>query len=369
MKNLYFSLLVSTAFLVINTQVNAQITLTKDDLMIPGMMLDEYVDTTTKTLSFGNVGSGQSWDYSTLTEDTIWNSDIKQPQGLAKSNLFPTATAAIERFDINTQYYQNTNTESIFLGSVVAVPNLDTMVFKHNYSYIKFPATLGSTISETGDPFFFFKNAAGGIDPDGPGPHPTVDSIATKTIDLFEAVIDASGSVSTPIHTYGESLRQYSKSTTIDSAYMHAGGKWQPMSSLLASFFMTPLVQSDTAFTYAWMVKEGGLPVLVIEFDPANNDQVLIVQWTNFLPQGIENSRKLNFVKVYPNPFNDVIKVSSNKEGEISFTLRDLQGRNITQGKFSGNTQIDAGDLPSGQYLLILENEEGIRDVRRLIAN
>ena len=360
------ALLLSAILLITISPLFAQITLDQNDLMIPGQLLNEYVDTTTKTLDFGNAGSGQTWDYSTLTEDTVWNADILLPAGQLYASSFPTATAAIERFEINTQYYENTASASTFLGSVVVLPTIDTVIFHQNYKYIEFPASLNSQVSDVGDGYFSYKFQAG-IDPDGAGPHPFVDSIATKTTNAFDGVIDASGTIQTPIHQY-QALRQYSKSTTIDSALMHANGQWQPMSALLSSFLMTPLVQTDTTYTYAWMVKGGGLPILVAEFEPDNNDEILIIQWTDYLPQGIDHTERITGLRYYPNPVKDVLNIESLEHENLMYQIYGQDGKLILEGSILEKASVNLSDLASGTYILHVNNQEGKRDSRRIIV-
>ena len=62
--------------------------------------------------------------------------------------------------------------------------------------------------------------------------------------------------------------------------------------------------------------------------------------------------------KIYPNPVSNgkiFIKTSSQTESDISFQITNIQGQMLSKG-MTTNGQIDVNNLPSGSYLLILEN-------------
>ncbi len=78
-------------------------------------------------------------------------------------------------------------------------------------------------------------------------------------------------------------------------------------------------------------------------------------------------------VKVYPNPFSDVLNVSvETTNGEsLSITLRDMAGKTISQTHAVANnglTAIETGNLSVGMYLLEVKSAAGTKSVK-LIKN
>ena len=77
----------------------------------------------------------------------------------------------------------------------------------------------------------------------------------------------------------------------------------------------------------------------------------------------IKDSAKLKIV-IYPNPFNSVINISSNKDSEVVgriLKLYDVSGKlYLTQIIQSKNTILNVSHLGSGIYILKIEGESGI---------
>lgn len=346
--------------------VLAQITIVQGDLMNVGTVNVMYFDTTGPALNFGGSGAGQTWDFTNVTISLQYNQDILDPGTQVKSALFPTATAAIDGFGVNVQYYEDNATELRHLATVVLF--LDTPVYQKNYAYLKYPASLGSSHSETGTKGLTSITPLG-FDPDASGPHPFVDSMATMTMEVFESDINAEGKVKTPEGEY-DALRQYNVITSIDSAYMYANGAWVPMSTTLSTMLMKPLVLTETTYAYAWIVKGKSLPVMNIEFDPNNNDEVLTAQWMKDDYVGVNEKEDELSMHIYPNPASDVINIEHNLK-KASFNLFDQNAKVIKQGDLSDNhCQISIAGLSQGTYYIRVKNDSGllVKDQKILIS-
>lgn len=66
----------------------------------------------------------------------------------------------------------------------------------------------------------------------------------------------------------------------------------------------------------------------------------------------IQNFNKPN---VFPNPVSQFLNIETNEP--IDYHLIDVSGREVLNGNVVNNTIIDRGEIPSGLYFLILENE------------
>ena len=58
-------------------------------------------------------------------------------------------------------------------------------------------------------------------------------------------------------------------------------------------------------------------------------------------------------IKIYPNPTTDNITVRVVGESQLNYTLYDVNGRKLSNGKLqNGETSIDMSDLAAGSYVL-----------------
>lgn len=67
--------------------------------------------------------------------------------------------------------------------------------------------------------------------------------------------------------------------------------------------------------------------------------------------------------QVYPNPATDRLSISQQDE-EARFTLRDMQSRIILQGKLDIKTDLNLSFIPSGVYLLEMQNSHRRRSMK-----
>jgi hypothetical protein len=77
-------------------------------------------------------------------------------------------------------------------------------------------------------------------------------------------------------------------------------------------------------------------------------------------PAGV-NEMNQEFGTIYPSPATDVVNVSLNKDyGKARLSIIDLTGREVYSNAVSSSTmQVDVSELKIGQYLLLLEFENG----------
>jgi len=77
-------------------------------------------------------------------------------------------------------------------------------------------------------------------------------------------------------------------------------------------------------------------------------------------------SLALGGVRVYPNPFTSTISIA-NVESVSRVIITDIIGKQVMAVKLNGDTHINTSSLRSGVYLVILEDSNGQRVVRRLV--
>lgn len=109
------------------------------------------------------------------------------------------------------------------------------------------------------------------------------------------------------------------------------------------------IVKVASSWTYPEQVDGDGLSLIV--YDDITND----------LPEYLESSN----LKVYPNPFSDVLNVPDVQGG--LYTIYGVDGQLIHQTAFN-SSGIDLSYLESGMYLLTIETKEGIYK-KRIVKN
>ena len=75
---------------------------------------------------------------------------------------------------------------------------------------------------------------------------------------------------------------------------------------------------------------------------------------------------KDNKISVYPNPATSIINVKSSSERHFSYSINDINGRQLQFGK-TMNSQIQI-DLASGLYILRLEDENNIKISKKFVV-
>ena len=111
---------------------------------------------------------------------------------------------------------------------------------------------------------------------------------------------------------------------------------------VVASGFLDPSQNSDGAAFGLWAaLPTGGV---LVELPP--------------ISLGTEDFNESSFV-MYPNPVVDqlFIQTATNDINDLNVTVTDMQGRIISQGKFTGNNNsLDVSNLSSGVYQVIINN-------------
>ena len=83
----------------------------------------------------------------------------------------------------------------------------------------------------------------------------------------------------------------------------------------------------------------------------------------------MENINKELFFELYPNPGESFFKIHTALTGMKTFSLTDIMGRKILEGRFNGEEQrVDVKELRQGTYLFNLKSSDAI-ETRKFIKN
>ncbi|WP_294291776.1 MULTISPECIES: T9SS type A sorting domain-containing protein [Chryseobacterium] len=79
----------------------------------------------------------------------------------------------------------------------------------------------------------------------------------------------------------------------------------------------------------------------------------------------VESSAKKSEIKVYPNPFKEVLYIADTKEVK-SVSVADVSGRVVKTIENPGN-ELHLGELHSGVYLVTVTYKDGSRSTAKAI--
>ena len=92
-------------------------------------------------------------------------------------------------------------------------------------------------------------------------------------------------------------------------------------------------------------------------------DTVTITVW----PQSVNNLTGSSFAKVFPNPASNVLHIDNLKE-TATYQIVNIIGVPVQQGALlPGNNDVFITNIPTGIYLLVLTNTNGVKTIIRLV--
>lgn len=122
------------------------------------------------------------------------------------------------------------------------------------------------------------------------------------------------------------------------------GDVWKPMLNKDYSWTLNGVNKSNIAISSAGIYVFGAIDSHGCE----------ATKNCNVYTQKCVNSVKItqNFVRVFPNPCNDYIRVETHENLPLPYTITDVYGRIIRAANWNANKQIDVSILPPGMYCI-----------------
>jgi Tol biopolymer transport system component len=112
----------------------------------------------------------------------------------------------------------------------------------------------------------------------------------------------------------------------------------------------------DKLYYLAELSKEEGQQLWLYQMEEKEIEQILAVN---------EASQEL---KIYPNPTSKNLKIASDEIFQ-SYTIFNIAGRKMLEGKLKETNSVEVSNLPAGYYLLNLKNNESHVTKRFVIQN
>ena len=300
-------------------------------------------DTTISGVGPGSSGSGQSWDFSALANDSNRIVDYVNPSELLGSSEFPSATVGIlEVVDEGSfsAFFEASDAAYRVLGSYTEIESTPVS-FKYTdpMDLMRFPVGFGQAFSDS------FK-----ID---------VETELVSFSEIGENVVevDGSGTLITPVGTFSNVLRIKSVQTSQFIGLPPTPGG--------------PTISESTTYLFV-SAEYPGVPLLEYSLSGTNINPNADTTIAFADPSYVSIAEKADDTfSIYPNPANSQVTISSTSS-LVRVDVLDLFGRLVsTETIKSGmNTFIvNTSNLASGVYLVRAFSSKGKSTVNRLVVS
>ncbi|GAB4251669.1 MAG: hypothetical protein Kow0079_05780 [Vicingaceae bacterium] len=366
MKKHYIGLLLFAFGYFNNT--NAQITINSTDVVDVNDIVVTSVDTIPSGVNIGNSGANQTWTFTSVVERYVDTAFFVAPGTLPGSANFPNANMGLYQSSDDSSYiFLNKSTSALTMEGNATYINGQLTALPFTSVILPFPASYGmsSNGSWASDLFSFYL----GIDPDGPGPYPFIDSVKVSRGSNWTYNIDGWGNVTTSFGTF-PALRQTTVTYNIDTTWTYSNGSWAIIDPVLAAAYGIDPISYDTTGNARWWSNDPNtkFPVVEIEYD-VNNGNAQKVTWQKQAPfVGVNEITATNNVNVFPNPaLNEVTIQSKNLINQIA--ILDITGKTIFKRNYNHLQQVtvDLDNFTSGIYFVQIKNSNEAIETRKLI--
>ncbi len=331
-------------------RISAQITINKSHISAAGKMTVQAYDTNRYALP-GN-GANYTWDFSNLTEVEKDTNHYGLPQWYPGASNFPTANMLTfyNSKDSSYQYFSLTDTELTYQGSLDMVDGISS-VNALKLKYITFPSTFNTSFTDASTN----KGQASelGIDPDGNGPLPFIDSIYFDILLNNKSIIDGYGTIKTPLGTFSTIRQKMTTISDLGNLKMFTNGVWTTVPKIylaLLGFGNT----ADTSHNILFWTNDNkiGQPLLTYSYsngDAYSND-------FSYVSAQSQTSKLLEIdhtnVTIFPNPCQNVFSIQLSNPATVQLKIYDNTGKLINTLSVRNNQQIDITSLEKGIYIL-----------------
>lgn len=301
-------------------RVLAQPTLNNAENFIIGTTL-KFINCSTVNVSPGNTGTNQVWNYTSLsqTNDTIteW---MVSPSSTPAASLFPSANL-VEKYSDGRYVYVNKTTSSNLLVGFYD-PSI-TVNYPTPIKFMKRPISFNDNVTD----YFTTDYTINGYNFKGTG---TVNIAA-----------DAFGTLMLPNNTYSNVLRVKISQLQVDT---------------LLQFGTT---YTTVSITYTWFDNNHTSALFKIDSvgSPSFNEKH-VAYLLNETVSGIQELKKLEPLRIYPNPAREHIIIES-KQGYKLSIYNSLGEKVLTKLIENQREVVSTINFKPGPYCVIIESQLG----------
>lgn len=349
------------SFAATGLTLSAQITVNKNDLIKVGQTVIQSYDNGTYKLPTG--GANQTWNLNFLTEDSKDTFTFGLATWYPGSSAYPGATHGIDNGDSSWTFIKLSDTELSVLGNYSIYNGVaDTGTF--GFKLLELPATYNKTYKDSTlnnfDPYEF------GIDPDGAGPLPTIDSIQLGYMQLNMGKIDAWGKMTTSLGTF-DALRNSVEQITSVRMKLKVGTVWINAPQAAVDLILGGS-SSDTSYQHFYFTNSASIGFPIVTYDVnATGDSMTGVSWLSSSPKFSNVSNAVASASVsYSNPFGTELKVSVGENPHV-LTLMSSNGRVVASTAGKNEIVLNTSNLAAGTYFLRVSDARGNTETKTVV--
>ncbi len=330
------TLLLLTFFAATAISASAQITITSTDVATPLKTILQANDTM-PTVTEGGAGISQTWNMTGLNSHSIDTLHFI-PYAWAPNAAFSSANIVVQQNSDNVYSYLANNTSQLsglgihatisVAGSPITVTQINSPVekvatfpFAYNTAYTNNYVTI-TPATYIGSAF------------------PPADSIRSRSTIHKTLLVDAWGTLTTPLGTYSV-IRSRETKVKHDTSDVHIGFiGWQNAAQ----------TTSDSTTQYTYWANSVGFPLVTLTKDSLGG--VSSATWLKALPTvGITEYTAPVQVNVYPNPAQNEINVETDPTRAYAVQIYDIMGRVVAAQTITSNISvINTSAYANGSY-------------------
>jgi hypothetical protein len=345
-----FLLLLAVFFL--SLPLSAQVTITSDEMPVPGDTIRKSVTFQAEGINFEETGQGYTWDFSDLTVmlqqvDTFKSvSETPIAYQLVFNNfiIFPdyiaTVVTPVFEFDLIPGF----EVSDVFWFFKASEETYEELGFGVGLNGLRIPVNYDEI-----DVIYNFPMEYGNADSSESSFIRSIDGLGTAASEKFRRnFVDGWGTLLTPFGSF-DCLRVKTMIYQYDSVFIDSTGTGFPIEREITEYkWLSP------GYTQPLLnVREEGMIVTITYPDSLR---------TNFL--GIPENELSGSFQIYPNPASDHfnIEIDHHENIPVDISILNLDGRLIhriienpgKEGKFSRHFDVAELKLKSGIYLLMI---------------
>lgn len=326
----------------------AQITVTDTDLVNVGDIIYQAYDTMPgPSISVGNVGPNQTWDFSALQIQEYDTTEFIDPVGTPFGADHPSANLCIN--DDGEYIYISKNTQSLSMVGFDDYP----------YPLMLVPLPLSYGMNNTLGPVIIMDSIiinSGFIDHSiapviSLNPlYDHIDSIRVLLESTTEFNVDAYGDVIIPMGTF-DALRVRTDDVTTQEIFLYCSstitgdGSWHLM----------PDSDIETTSSYSWWTNDPLVKFALVQMDIDTLGAIAGVDFMHSPALSSVSDLSINDFKIYPIPTSNRLTIDAQNDELISLELVDLTGKVILKKEFRKSKSLDVSRIAKGIYYLNLK--------------
>jgi len=325
---------------LLSIQMQGQITITQADMPVVGKAVINR-DDTLPTVTPGNKGTGQTWNFTSLKGTTTAIDSFTNPSTTPYASTFPSSNIADTTYGGGYIFLNSSSGSFNAIGTVQNVMGYNVAIaLSPAFTQINFPGIYGNIDGgvSTGKSHSIAVVAI-----------PGVDSARGTAYIKYADTIDAWGTLTTPFGSFN-TLRQKHYELDIDSIYVL---------SIFGTWSYSGYDLRTKNYQYRWYTNGIGDMLITMQMD-TNNANVKSVKWYDGVPNGINEVSQNNSTKLFPNPCTTQVTFRSTNQNAQTVSLFDITGREINGTIMkNGEANINTSSFANGIYLYRVLDKSG----------